>query len=85
MDDKIAFPHCDPRVIHPKGVCQYCDESGLQEVREAWNIAFTGQPDSRKTPCPAEVARGMESLNKWHGNRPHTSIEHVIETLQKNK
>lgn len=39
----IQYPHCDPRILHAPGTCEYCDQSGLQEVREAWGIAFTNK------------------------------------------
>ncbi len=66
----VTFPHCDARILHPPGECHYCDKSGLQEVREAWGIAFTGQVTKGLKSCPADQARSSESLNSWPGNRP---------------
>jgi hypothetical protein len=73
MTERIQFPHCDPRILHAPGECKYCDESGLQEVREAWNIAFSGQVVRGKTPCPADQARGSNSYNRWPGNQARPS------------
>lgn len=37
------FPHCDQRVLHQPGECEFCDRhSEWQELREKWGIAFTG-------------------------------------------
>lgn len=76
------FPHCDPRVLHaPEDNCEFCNEHPLwQELRRSWGIAFTGHSYDKdgklfvdeygntQQPCPAEAARGMESINGWHGN-----------------
>lgn len=78
----IQFPHCDPLIVHAPGSCEYCDQSGLQEVREAWGIAFTDQPDPSKTPCPGIVARG-KNLQVWSGNRPKPTLESVADHLAK--
>lgn len=35
------FPHCDQKVLHAPGECQYCDERPeWQELREAWALLF---------------------------------------------
>jgi hypothetical protein len=82
-EKQITFPHCDPRILHPPGTCKYCDESGLQEVREAWNIAYTGQPEEGKTPCPGEAARGLDNLNRWGGNQAQPSLHSMVRHLQR--
>lgn len=78
------FPHCDPRVLHAPGECEFCDaHPEWQELRTMWNIAFTGHSYDKNgkpaivdeyrgpiQPCPAEVARGMGSINSWGGNVP---------------
>lgn len=70
---RIQFPHCDEKIVHsPEENCKYCNESGLQEIRKAWNINFTGQHDPNKTTCPAEQRRPLNTINKWYGNVPHT-------------
>jgi hypothetical protein len=63
------FPHCDSRILHAPGECQYCDHLPIwQALRQAWGIAFTNyQPEGNELPCPAMLARG-DSVNKWHGN-----------------
>ncbi len=81
MEPKIQFPHCDPRILHSPGTCEHCDQSGLQELRQTWNIAFTNQPEEGKYPCPAEAARGAEAINKWGGNRAKPSLESVVEHM----
>lgn len=73
------FPHCDPRILHAPGECNYCDANPeWQELRKAWNIAFTGHSAdlalgeylAPKQPCPAEAARGLDNLERWGGNVP---------------
>jgi hypothetical protein len=74
------FPHCDSRVLHAPGECDYCDmHPEWQELREAWNIAFTGHdPEPRyegdnPLPCPADYARPPGSPSdhrRWGGNKP---------------
>jgi hypothetical protein len=65
------FPHCDSRILHaPEDNCEACNTfPEWQELREVWKINFTGHYDPDKKMCPAEEARGLGSLNKWHGNR----------------
>lgn len=47
------FPHCDSRILHAPGECEFCDRrSEWQELREAWGIAFTGhQPRAGLPRC----------------------------------
>ena len=43
MTGPPTFPHCDQRVLHAPGECQYCDMCPeWQQLRVAWGIAFTG-------------------------------------------
>lgn len=65
------FPHCDQKVLHAPGRCEYCDDlPEWQELRQAWGIAFTGQtPKDGQLPCPAWYARG-EKCQWWSGNTP---------------
>lgn len=75
------FPHCDARILHAPGECQFCDKHPeWQELRKIWQIAFTGHdymvtsPQNVITtraavlPCPADHIRG-ENHSKWAGNR----------------
>ena len=64
------FPHCDQRILHAPGECNYCDENpNWQELRVAWGIAFTNyEPEGTELPCPANYARG-DLVNKWGGNQ----------------
>ena len=63
------FPHCDQRILHAPGECEFCDMQGdWQELRQAWGIAFTGyEPEEKELPCPADYARG-DNHTKWYGN-----------------
>ena len=63
------FPHCDQRILHSPGECEYCDKHpDWQALRIHWGVAFTGYtPDGKELPCPADYARG-ESHTKWFGN-----------------
>ena len=69
------FPHCDPRILHTKGECEFCDaHPEWQELREHWGIAFTGHKPTKddlreELPCPADFNRG-EAHKIWPGNRP---------------
>ena len=76
----MQYPHCDPRILHSPGACEYCDmHSDWQELRKTWNIAFTDEglikSDTGKTQCPAVTAR-PEHHNTWGGNkaRPTTHV-----------
>lgn len=63
------FPHCDPRILHAPGECEFCDKhKDWQELRLKWGIAFTGfEPEGTELPCPADHARG-DAHTKWYGN-----------------
>jgi hypothetical protein len=65
------FPHCDPRILHAPGECEFCDEhTEWQALREVWKIAFTNyEPEEGELPCPANHARG-DKCNSWTGNKP---------------
>ena len=69
------FPHCDSRVLHAPGECEFCDlHPEWQELREGWGISFTGhQPEGDwvTMPCPADAARPQGASNdhrRWGGN-----------------
>lgn len=67
------FPHCDQRILHAPGECEYCDKHPeWQELRKMWGIAFTGHTPTeeqyaKQLPCPADFNRG-ENHQKWGGN-----------------
>lgn len=74
------FPHCDQRVLHAPGECEFCDRHpDWQALREGWGIAFTGHqpavdaehPWLSQVPCPSEATRPVEVINQWPGNRPY--------------
>ncbi len=74
MTDIAQFPHCDQRILHAPGECEYCDmHPEWQELRKAWGIAFTGKEPQvtseywKELPCPADFNRG-DSHTKWGGN-----------------
>ena len=63
----MTFPHCDQRILHAPGECDYCDECPeWQQLRLDWGICFTGhEPDGFNTwvRCPADVARPVMKGN----------------------
>lgn len=69
--DIPQFPHCDPRILHAPGECQFCDaHPEWQALRGAWGVAFTGyEPEGTELPDPATHARG-DNAQKWRGNKP---------------
>ncbi|SRR6266550_995715 len=66
----MRFPHCDQRILHASGECEFCDKHPhWQELRQAWGIAFTGyEPEGKELPCPADHARG-DNHKLWPGNQ----------------
>jgi hypothetical protein len=77
--DGAQFPHCDPRVLHQKGLCEYCDEyPHYQGLRIAWGINFTGIMNEhlandfnwKLLPCPSDFNRGTGGAHVWPGNTP---------------
>ena len=70
----IRYPHCDQRVLHAPGECEYCDMNPeWQELRKVWSIAFSGHsPKPGETACPADLAVMFQErgdYNQWGGNR----------------
>lgn len=76
------FPHCDARVLHAPGECEFCDRyPEWQDLRKRWGIAFTGhEPLTRdygtsqrtQLPCPADFNRPPtgegSDHRRWAGN-----------------
>jgi len=70
------YPHCDMKVLHAPGECEYCDQHpDWQELRETWGVNFTGHSEEGKTQCPAERERDLNTINRWGGNQ---STVHMI-------
>lgn len=69
MNSITTTPHCDSRILHAPGECEFCDaHPEWQDLRRIWGIAFTGKtPESTELPCPADFSRG-DNHTKWHGN-----------------
>lgn len=45
------FPHCDQRILHAPGECEFCDQCPeWQLLREAWGIAYTGHAPRGSLP-----------------------------------
>lgn len=67
-----TMPHCDARVLHAPGECEYCDRyPDWQRLRQTWGVAFTGHdPTPDQVPCPSTVIRPLDVINAWPGNRP---------------
>lgn len=68
-----SFPHCDEFVLHAPGECVYCDRHpDWQDARIRYHIAFTGRGTGKASnlrPCPSEVLRPVEKINRWPGNQ----------------
>lgn len=66
-------PHCDQRILHAPGECQFCDaRPDWQALRSFWGIAFTGKTPieekfRKQLPCPADFNRG-DTHRAWVGN-----------------
>ncbi len=59
----IAQFHCDARVLHAPGECQYCDlHPEWQELRKAWGIAFTGHLPGPITAADVEGQGGSRAF-----------------------
>lgn len=60
MTELSRFPHCDQRVLHAPGECEFCDmHSEWQELRKAWGISFTGHAPQGSLPtCGQPILRG---------------------------
>jgi hypothetical protein len=70
LPNRPPFPHCDARVLHAPGTCEFCDHfPDMQNARIAYGINFTGEHDEHLAPCPAEIARTLEHIERWVGNR----------------
>lgn len=64
-----TFPHCDQRILHKPGECEFCDEHpDWQELRKAWGIAFTGHvPAIEGDRCGKRIRSRIVNLG------PHAS------------
>ena len=71
---EATAPHCDSRILHMPGSCQFCDlHPEYHTARKMWGINFTGQYDEDKLPCPSEVDRVLEDIEQWGPNRASPS------------
>lgn len=71
LELRVQFPHCDHRVLHEPGKCEYCDvHPDWQQERADKKVNFTGISDPSKTTCPSDEARGLGGAHVWGGNRP---------------
>lgn len=86
-----GFPHCDPRILHAPGECEYCDRHpDRQELRRSWGIAFTGHAPTtagwtRELPCPADHNRpagGANDHRRWGGNRATADTRGALAALK---
>ena len=80
----VSYPHCDPRVLHGPGECEYCDlHSDWQAERAENKVLFTDDPRNAVLinaflasgrlvgefiPCPGMLARG-DAIKIWGGNQ----------------
>lgn len=64
------FPHCDPRVLHSPGVCDYCDKvPALQEYRRMCGLPYVDDLQVTDAILPGEN-RDRRSAEAWGGNQP---------------
>lgn len=63
MTELSRFPHCDQRVLHAPGECEFCDMNPMwQELRKAWGIAFTGHtPAVDGDRCGKRIRNGFDA------------------------
>ena len=54
------FPHCDQRVLHAPGECEFCDMNPeWQQLREAWGICFTGHAPRGHLPHCGQLIENL--------------------------
>lgn len=71
--DHLIYPqaHCDSRILHQPGFCEYCDKyPEAQQRRIDLDVNFTGGRNEALLPCPAEQARNIRDMYAWAGNHP---------------
>lgn len=72
---KMPMAHCDQKILHAPGKCQFCDHyPEAQRLRDWWGINFTNEHDPGKAPCPSTHSRPDEVRDLWPGNRPEGFI-----------
>jgi hypothetical protein len=78
INTNVQSPHCDQRILHAPGECEYCDShEEWQYLRQMWGIAFTGwEPEDKELPDPATHARGFANANAWGGNKARPLLNH---------
>jgi hypothetical protein len=74
-----TIPHCDQKVLHAPGECEFCDKHpAWQALRQLWGIAFTGYvPENGELPDPATNARSFETVDAWGGNKAKPILKHT--------
>lgn len=85
MTDMPRFPHCDQRILHSPGECEFCDMNPeWQQLRKAWGIAFTGHvPASEGDRCGVLLPKDQHINGikvcmqaRGHGDdEPHSAME----------
>jgi hypothetical protein len=69
MEQWEAAPHCDPRVLHSPGKCEFCDEAEvLQIYRTQLGLKYTDELQANDALLPGED-RTRASAEAWGGNR----------------
>lgn len=81
-DYENGIAHCDCRILHAPKICEHCDHyPQFHRARELWGINFTGEHDPKKLPCPSEVSRSIENIDRWYGNVPRPADEKLEKVL----
>lgn len=67
----LVNAHCDQRILHFVGLCQWCDMyPEAQAKRVELGVNFTSCHDPDLLPCPADRARDTVGMMTWGGNQP---------------
>lgn len=72
MENVARYPHCDVKVLHAPGKCDFCDMyPEMQQWRIDSNTQFTGEDYSEDQIWdPAQIIRPLEIIERWYGNVP---------------
>lgn len=63
------YPHCDNRVLHSPGVCDFCDKADtLQQYRRMLGLKYTDELQANDALLPGQD-RTRASADAWGGNR----------------
>lgn len=68
--ERAYMPHCDSRILHSPGACEYCDQyPEWQQARVVWRMNFSDTSDPELLPCPSTTTRSAAVRDLWGGNK----------------